>query len=135
MSLKIYLVEDNPLIRDDLAEYLEEMAGAKIVGFSATESEATAWLTTHRSAWDLAVVDLFLLQGNGLGVVTSCSSRETRQKVVVLTNYATPAMRERCLAAGADALFDKSSELEEFTRYAVNEVARSTGVWTLPLGI
>jgi len=32
---------------------------------------------------------------------------------VVLTNYATPEMRSRCQELGADAVFDKSSELEE----------------------
>jgi two-component system, OmpR family, response regulator len=127
MRLRIYLVEDNPVIRDNLAESLEELAGARIVGMSTTEVEASNWLTSHPEGWDLAVVDLFLLQGNGLGVVTRCRDRSLRQKIVVLTNYATPAIRERCLALGADAVFDKSNELEEFTRYAVEEVQRVTG--------
>ncbi len=39
------------------------------------------------------------------------------QRVVVLSNYATPAMRERCTELGANAVFDKSSELEEFLAY------------------
>ncbi len=33
----------------------------------------------------------------------------------------------RCLAAGADAVFDKSTEIDEFTTYAINEVERVAG--------
>ena len=42
-----------------------------------------------------------------------CRQRELYQKVVVLTNYATPDIRQRAMALGADAVFDKSTELEE----------------------
>jgi hypothetical protein len=36
-------------------------------------------------------------------------------------------MRQRCLAAGADAVFDKATEIDEFTTYAIHEVERVTG--------
>ena len=127
MRLRIFLVEDSPVIRANLAESLEELVGARVVGGASSEDEARQWLADHPTDWDLAVVDLFLLQGNGLNVVKSCGNRDLRQKVVVLTGYATPAMRQRCLAAGADAVFDKATEIEEFTTYAINEVERVTG--------
>lgn len=127
MRLRIFLVEDSPVIRANLAESLEELVGARVVGGASSEDEARQWLANNPSAWDLAVVDLFLLQGNGLNVVKSCGNRDLRQKIVVLTGYATPAMRQRCLAAGADAVFDKATEIDEFTRYAIDEVERVTG--------
>lgn len=127
MRLRIFLVEDSPVIRDNLAESLEELTGARVVGSASNEDEARQWLADNASGWDLAVVDLFLLQGSGLNVVKSCGNRALRQKVIVLTNYATPPIRQRCLALGADAVFDKATEIEEFTRYAVDEVERVTG--------
>jgi two-component system, OmpR family, response regulator len=127
MRLRIYLVEDSPVIRDTLSESLEELVGARVVGWASTEAEACQWLANNPTQWDLAVVDLFLLQGNGLNVVQSCGNRALRQKVVVFTGYATPPMRKRCLASGADAVFDKSTEIEEFTRYATTEVERVLG--------
>lgn len=127
MRLRIYLVEDSPVIRDNLAESLQELVGARVVGSASSEDEARQWLANNPADWDLAVVDLFLLQGNGLNVVKSCGNRDLRQKIVVLTGYATPAMRQRCLAAGADAVFDKSTEIDEFTRYATDEVERVSG--------
>ena len=127
MRLRIYLVEDSPVIRAALSESLEELVGARVVDCASTEAEACQWLADHPNDWDLAVVDLFLLQGSGLNVVKSCSNRALRQKIVVLTGYATPAMRQRCLATGADAVFDKATEIDEFTSYAINEVERITG--------
>jgi two-component system OmpR family response regulator len=124
MRLRIYLVEDNPVIRQNLSDWFGDMENTRLVGFSTTEQEASAWLSEHRTAWDLAVVDLFLSEGSGLGIVKSCQDRSLKQRVVVLTNYATPDIRERSLALGADAIFDKSNEFDEFLRYAMDEVER-----------
>jgi hypothetical protein len=38
---------------------------------------------------------------------------------VVRTNYLTGEMRKRCLALGADAIFEKSNELEAFLAYCL----------------
>lgn len=40
--------------------------------------------------------------------------RAALHKVLVLTNYATADIRQRCLRLGADAVFDKSTEIEGF---------------------
>ena len=112
MALITYIVEDSATIRDNLISTLEEIAPVKVVGFAETESEASLWLSNHNGDWHLAIVDLFLKEGSGLGVLKGCQNRQTHQKVVVLTNYATADIRERCAALGADAVFDKSNELE-----------------------
>lgn len=113
----IYLVEDNEALRTSLIAMLREFAGLEVSGSSGTEQEATDWLQAHGQQWRLAVVDLFLLQGSGLGVVSGFRQRQPWQKMVVLTNYATPDIRRRSLALGADAVFDKGRELDEFLAY------------------
>ena len=113
----IYLVEDNEALRSSLIAMLGEFAQLDVSGSSGTEQEATDWLRRHGPQWRLAVVDLFLLQGSGLGVVSSFREREPWQKIVVLTNYATPDIRRRSLALGADAVFDKGKELDAFLAY------------------
>jgi DNA-binding NarL/FixJ family response regulator len=115
----IYLVEDNDVVRDSLASMLQELANVKVAGVASTELEATEWLLGHPDEWQMAVVDLFLLQGSGLGVLSHCAGRKPSQKVVVLTNYATPDIRRRALALGADAVFDKTLELDKFIAYCV----------------
>ena len=109
MALRAYIVEDSPTIRENLIETLHELAEVDAVGLADTEREGKAWLAQHPDDWDVAVVDLFLREGSGLGVVESCRGRRRGQKVIVLSNHATSDMRRRCAQLGADAVFDKST--------------------------
>lgn len=121
MRLKTYIVEDNPTIRENLIGTLEELAGIDAVGTAETEDEGKAWLAENRNDWDLAIVDLFLKQGSGLGVLAACRDRPATQKVVVLSNYATADIRQRCAQLGVDAVFDKSNEIDALVDYCIQQ--------------
>ena len=123
MRLKTYIVEDNPTIRENLIGTLEELARIDAVGTAETENEGKAWLTENSDDWDLAIVDLFLKQGSGLGVLAACRDRPSRQKVVVLSNYATADIRQRCTQLGVDAVFDKSNEIDALVDYCIQQSA------------
>ncbi len=124
MSLISYLAEDNEAIARNLIETLQEVCEVRVVAVGATQTEASQWLAMHDSEWDLAIVDLFLKEGSGLGVLAGCRNRPLRQKVVVLTNYATPEIRKRATELGANAVFDKSSELEKLFAYCADQTAQ-----------
>jgi len=117
MALITFLVEDNKTIRDNLVPALEDLVDGHVVGFAETESEALAWLASHPGEWQLLIVDLFLKEGSGLGVLAGCRTRTAGQRVVVLSNYVTLDIRARCQALGADAVFDKSRDLDAFIEY------------------
>lgn len=119
MGLRTYIVEDNPTIRDNLMATLQELAGIDAVGTSETENDGKAWLLHNEQQWDLAIVDLFLKQGSGLGVLEACRNRKADQKVIVLSNYATADIRKRCAQLGVDAVFDKSNEIESLIDYCI----------------
>ena len=123
MRLKTYIVEDNPTIRENLIGTLEELAGINAVGTAETENEGKAWLVENSGDWDLAIVDLFLKQGSGLGVLAACRDRPATQKVVVLSNYATADIRQRCAQLGVDAVFDKSNEIDALVDYCIQQSA------------
>jgi DNA-binding NarL/FixJ family response regulator len=125
VRLKTYIVEDNPTIRENLIGTLEELASINAVGSAETENEGKAWLAENRDEWDLAIVDLFLKQGSGLGVLASCRDRPSRQKVVVLSNYATADIRQRCAQLGVDAVFDKSNEIDALVDYCIQQSSTS----------
>jgi two-component system, OmpR family, response regulator len=119
VELRTYIVEDNATIRENLIETLAELAGVRSLGWADAEGVARAWLSAHRGAWDLLIVDLFLKQGSGLGVLEGCQDRSRNQRVVVLSNYATADMRKRCAELGADAVFDKSNEIDGLVEYCL----------------
>jgi len=119
VALKTYIVEDNATIRNNLVATLEELAGIENAGMAEGESEGKTWLLAHVDHWDLAIVDLFLKQGSGLGVLEACRNRKPDQKVIVLSNYATADIRQRCAQLGVDAVFDKSTEIDALIDYCI----------------
>ena len=121
VSLKTYFVEDNPTIRENLIGTLEELACVTAVGSAETENDGKAWLNLNREKWDLAIIDLFLKQGSGLGILAACRDRLMTQKVVVLSNYATADIRRRCAQLGVDAVFDKSNEIDALVDFCLQQ--------------
>lgn len=117
MTLRVFLVEDNPSIRDVLLGLLEDSVDCEVVGIAPTQAEATLWLARNAQGWDLMVTDLFLEEGSGMEVIKACADRKPHQRVVVLTNYAE-ASANRAISQGADAVFDKATQFDAFMAYA-----------------
>jgi two-component system, OmpR family, response regulator len=124
MRFRAYIVEDSPTIRENLTETLQEIAQVESVGSADTELEGATWLAQHPNGWDLAIVDLFLREGTGLNVLKACRTRQPTQRMVVLSNHATSDIRWRCAQLGADAVFDKSTEIDALLAYCQIERER-----------
>ena len=121
MKFLACIVEDSPTIRDNLIETLQELASIDAVGIADTESDGKKWLATNDAFWDLAIIDLFLREGSGLKILDACRNRRPTQKMVVLSNHATSDVRQRCTQLGADAVFDKSTEIDALVDYCVKQ--------------
>ncbi len=110
--LRTYIVEDSPVIRENLVATLEELLPVKVVGTAEDEATAVQWLAALPQGLDLLIVDLFLQSGTGLGVLRAAAAQPHCRHVVVLSNFATPDMRRKCLELGAHRVFDKSNEID-----------------------
>lgn len=112
---RIYLIEDNPLIATTLTDGLQEFSECDVVGTATTSDDAIDWLRDNPEGWDAAVIDIFLAEGNGLTVAQYLKEHKSpTQRTMVLMNHTTSEVREGALAAGVDAVFDKSLQLEAF---------------------
>lgn len=125
--LKVFVIEDNVPLRQVMVEALGEIPQVDIVFFADNEISATNWLSSHDSAWDLAVVDLHLKQGSGVGALNWCITRREDQRVVVLSGQLSQEVRRKCLALRADAVFDKATEMEDFLAYCRALAGQPTG--------
>ncbi len=115
--LKAFIVEDSPVIRENLVAALEELAPVKVVGTAEDEPGAVSWLGGGAHECDLVIIDIFLKRGSGLGVLRAAADLHKPMSLVVLSNYATPDMRRKCLELGADRVFDKSNEIDALILY------------------
>jgi len=118
-ALKTYIVEDSPVIRENLIATLEEMVSLQVVGTADDEASAIQWLNRADVSCDLLIIDIFLKSGSGLGVLSAARDSGKAAKVVVLSNYATADMRRKCAELGADKVFDKSNEIDALISYCI----------------
>ncbi|MES2280266.1 MAG: response regulator [Pseudomonadota bacterium] len=116
-TLNALLVEDNEDTRHVLIEAMEALTPYRFVGIVTDETSARQWLQSHEGEWTLAIVDLRLPDGSGLGVLKACQSRSPMQKVVVLTGFMNSRLLRFCRDLGADEIFDKSLDIENLINY------------------
>ena len=125
-SLDVYVVEDNVIVLESLIAALEELAPVHVVGTAADESVAVEWLSAGERC-DLVIIDIFLRSGSGLGVIAAARRKRPEAALVVLSNYATDEMHARCLATGADRVFDKSRDIDQLVAYCIALSSREPG--------
>jgi two-component system, OmpR family, response regulator len=116
-AVSAFLVEDSALVLRELASMLWETCAIRVVASSDSEAHAVKTLRVTADTYDLIVIDVFLKQGSGLRVLHAAKRLQAGARLIVLTNYATLDVRKRCIVFGADRVFDKSLQLEEFVNY------------------
>jgi CheY-like chemotaxis protein len=125
LDIRVFLVDDSEKTRRLFQDLLTGQ-GFVFAGAAGTEAEANYWLDEHPGEWDLAIVDLLLEQGAGLGVIERCRKHSKDADVIVFSAYATPGVRSRCIELGADAVFDKT-DLGSLLEYC-RGLGRSAGI-------
>ena len=123
-AVRVFLVEDTSHLKGVIEDLLKSLGHFDIVGSAKTEAEAILWLSEHPQGWDLAVIDLVLEQGTGMGVIARTRGRPPQSKVLVFSDYVTEGIERYCLKLGADAAIAKSNPREfiEFCAALANPV-------------
>jgi DNA-binding NarL/FixJ family response regulator len=106
--LRVFLVEDLPMVRNRVIESLDEIDGLELAGFAEGEESALAWLRSHPC--DVVILDLELRQGNGLGVLKALAAHEPKPGLVkiVYSNHTGANVRNAAARLGASYFFDKT---------------------------
>jgi DNA-binding NarL/FixJ family response regulator len=116
MSLRVFLVEDLKSIHLLMTELVSFVGGLRVVAIESTEAEARLWLEENAGGWDVAIIDLVLAQGSGMGVLQHARASSATGQVAVFSGYVSPGVRQHCMNLGADAVFDKA-ESAAFTAW------------------
>jgi len=115
--LRAFVVEDSPVIRESLVAALEELVPLQVVGTAEDEAGALRWLADPANGCDVAIIDVFLRHGSGVGLLRALQSSGAGFDRVVLTNYATEDIRRQCRQLGASRVLDKSGEIDELVEH------------------
>jgi DNA-binding NarL/FixJ family response regulator len=111
MSIRVFIVEDSPIVRDRLIDMLSELEAVEVVGQSENAAEATQMIRELRP--DAVVLDIRLASGNGIDVLRTIKKERPHVLVIMLTLYPDPQYRESCMKAGASFFLDKFTGFEK----------------------
>ena len=109
LAVKVFLVEDSPLLRERLEKMLSAIPGAQTVGHAPTARAAIAGIEASQP--DAVVLDIQLEEGNGFDVMRAVCPKQPKVGFYVLTNFAHEGYRRMAEKLGARGFFDKSREI------------------------
>ena len=109
--MRILIADDSAVVRARLVTLLSELEDVEIVGEAQTCGEATERIRQLQP--DVVILDIRMPGGSGIDVLETVKQNTPAPLVMMLTNFPYSQYREKCLRAGADFFFDKSTEFEE----------------------
>jgi DNA-binding NarL/FixJ family response regulator len=110
-KVKVVVADDSPLVRRRIISLLKEVNEVDIVGEAEDGPSALAAATEAKP--DVIVMDIQMPGLTGLEVLRRLQHKPSAPKVIMVTNYAFPQYREKCLQAGASYFFDKSADFDQ----------------------
>lgn len=123
--LRVYLVENSPILRQLLHELLSA-AGAHVVGQSGSAQAAISEIKALRP--QLVIVDIALESGTGFDVLKALADNPDRRRPVcmVLSNHSSAPYRTAARRLGVQYFFDKSSEIVAMLKVITSMALRTS---------
>jgi len=122
--VKVYIVDDSEVVIERLKTMLSELKEIEVIGQAHNPFDAINGIRTLHP--DAVILDLQMPGGSGIGVLLSIKRDTSGPTVLILTNYPYPQYRKKCMEAGADFFFDKSTEFEKIPEVLKQLVQNST---------
>jgi DNA-binding NarL/FixJ family response regulator len=107
---KVFLVDDHAVVRNGLAELINQAPDLVVCGDAESAEEALRKIEDAKP--DIAIVDLTLGDMNGLELLKTFKSRHPSLPVLVLSMHDEAFYAERCLRAGAKGYIMKKEAIE-----------------------
>ena len=110
-ALKILAVDDEPSITTSMHFIFEHPRYE--VSSACDANDALAQLSADTAPFDVIITDNNMPEVSGLELVRELKEREFRGKIMVLSAYLTPQLREAYAQFNVDALLDKPFDIHE----------------------
>jgi DNA-binding NarL/FixJ family response regulator len=107
---RVFVVDDHPVVRYGLAQLINGSGDLRVCGEAADAPTAMSALVGDPP--DVAVIDLSLGQGSGIGLIEEIHARFAAMPLLVLSMHDEALYAERVLRAGARGYVMKSAASE-----------------------
>jgi two-component system response regulator DevR len=118
---RVMLVDDHAIVRQGLRMVLEAAEGLQVVGEADTMRSAVD--TAIRTRPDVILMDVRLVEGNGIEATREIRARTTNAKVIIVTSFDDDEALFASIMAGASGYLLKRVDSAQLLN-AIREVAR-----------
>ncbi len=109
--MKVLIVDDSEIVRERLKAMIAELPEIETISQAKDSLEAMRSFQTLEP--DVVILDIEMPGGSGIEVLQKLKAGKESPLVIVLTNESYPQYRRKCMDAGADFFFDKSTEFDK----------------------
>ena len=126
--VRLFLVDDHPLVRDGLRARLDPLPGIEIVGEAGSGAEALAAIPALKP--HLVLADVGMKGMNGIELAAALHAQHGEVRVVMLSMYDNPEYVQQALQAGARGYVLKDAPAAEIV--AAIEAVAAGGTFLSP---
>ena len=123
-TIRVLLVDDDPLIRTGLRLMLSPATDLEVVGEAADGDEVADAVAAHRP--DVVLLDVRMHRVSGIATVRALKARHGAPNVLMLTTFEHDEIAFRSVEAGADGFLLKTSSPDQITD-GIRQVHRGAG--------
>lgn len=106
--MRLFIADDSEVMRERIIEIVSEIEKIELVG---QEGDVKRVLQeVERLKPDVVIMDIKMPGGNGIQALESIKKDKNAPIIIMFTNYPYLQYRKRCMDAGADFFFYKSTE-------------------------
>jgi DNA-binding NarL/FixJ family response regulator len=110
MPLRVSLVEDHPVLRDVLREYIGRLPGVELCVVSANAEDALDRF--DGSMPDLMLIDLSLPRMSGIDLIRELHLRQPDLRCAILSGHRSPVYVRQAMEVGAHGYLLKGDPME-----------------------
>lgn len=110
-TIRVFLIDDHPVLRDSLARALDAEPGMSVVGQAGTATEALGDIPASEP--DVVLVDLNIPDRDGIELLGSLHAMYSELRLLVLSGYDDEYRVAEALRAGAQGYLVKTAEVAE----------------------
>lgn len=108
---RVYVVEDQTILRDLICRLLESYPNIEVVGSLGDGQEALATILTMRP--DIVVLDIMLPQLNGIEVIRRLRSGDYKPRILVFSAFPSRNTVRKVLEEGIEGFVEKDASLKD----------------------
>ena len=114
MMNKVYVIEDQTILRELVCRLVEEMPQCEMVGHSGDGLEG--FNACREIKPDLVIVDIMVPSLNGLEIVRQLRKELPKVKMIIFSGYSSRERVQAAMKAGVNGIVHKDASIEELEK-------------------